>query len=573
LRRSNLEALQKPVKASSLPQPVEPTFGPNTSLRKSFEVTTRQRYVIELFKEADSGKATGKVGGNNFTVTKSRGWVAGKRPLLTCAVAVFLVAAGVRITFLALRGPVLTPDSVDYVRLASNIRAHGAFSLDLEPPFSPTIRRAPLYPALLAILPVSIGKLPIWASGFQLLLDSGVAVMVLLVASASLSLRWATGAGIAYAVFPGAIYFSTNVLSEPLFTFFLVGGVLAAVNGLRSGRGKLTAVGGILLGLATLCRPVALPLPVLLVGVCLLQRGSPQRWAHYFLLIGCAALVILPWSVRSTVVSNHVVLVQGIAPALFYAATRTDWDQQDQESLWLRFGRESEYGRRLGAARTAAEIAEADRLGLHLAIENVRSNPRAYFVSRVKSFPYLFITSFDTFTRINSSFRTLWLQGDFAKLAVKVVLMLLFAVAPFVLALIGLVPSRRDLSAMLVATVWLYTLAANLPMWVEYRFWVPVVPFMLVSAAIGACQLSAWLTARKNGRRELVMTEGRVRAGQALEQRSHPRTGVPTIFELLVPDEFLKGPFDMIRVASLSCHQNVPRLPLATEVRFLKHCH
>jgi hypothetical protein len=37
-----------------------------------------------------------------------------------------------------------------------------------------------------------------------------------------------------------------------------------------------------------------------------------------------------------------------------------------------------------------------------------------------------------------------------------------------------------------VATVWLYILVANLPLWVEYRFWIPAVPFVFISAAQGA---------------------------------------------------------------------------------------
>lgn len=334
------------------------------------------------------------------------------------------------------------------------------------------------------------------ASIAQVLLDSGTAALVFLFVSMVLSLRWATAAGLSYAVFPAAIYYSTNILSESLFTFLLVGGVVAVAIGFRRDRLLLTALGGALLAFATLTRPIALPLPFLFAGVSLLYRGLSRRWLHYAMLILCLALVVAPWAIRCTRASRQLVLVQGIGPALFYVGTRSDWNQQDS-GIWLRFSRTVDYGRRLAEARNAEEIANADRLGFPLGMQNIKSNPRGYLVSRVKSYPYLFMNSFDTFTGINKSFGTLWSEGDVLRLASKLLLMFVFAIAPFILAWIGLIPVRRNLAAMMGALVWLYVLAANLPMWVEYRFWVPAVPFMLAGATMGAHYL--WARLRGKG--------------------------------------------------------------------------
>jgi hypothetical protein len=408
------------------------------------------------------------------------------RGILLWGAVVFLVAAGARITLLALRGPALSPDSADYIRLAENIRAHGVFSLDLAPPFTPSIRRPPLYPFILSALPVSESSLPKWTALLQALLDSGTAVMVLVLASLFLGLRWATGVGLMYAFFPGALYQSTAILTESLFTALLVGGVLATLGGLRKDRLLFTALGGLLLGLAALCRPIALPLPAIVAGVSLFSAGLlRRRCSHYLVLVACAAIMTAPWIVRATHVSNELVLIQGSAAVNFYVTTLTAWDQKDQESLWKRFADEDPYGRRLAAARNPHEVVEADRFGTRLGLQNVRSNPKAYIASRIKAFPYLFISSFDSFTGINKSFQTLWSQHDLPRLAIKTLLMLLFSAAPFFFALIGLILGRRELPAMVVATIWSYMLAANIPMWVEYRFWLPAVPFLFISAAQG----------------------------------------------------------------------------------------
>ena len=191
------------------------------------------------------------------------------KSVLWAVAAVFLLALCARTVFLSVQGVKLAPDTADYIRLAENMRAHGAFSLDVGAPFTPSIRRAPLYPAFLAAFIGSDGVSVAWAVAAQVGMDAAVAVLVLLLAQAVLSLRWAVAAGLAYAIYPGAVYSPTHMVSEPLFTALTVAGTLLVLYGLLRDRLALTTVAGVMLGLATLCRPIALPLPFLLVGVAL----------------------------------------------------------------------------------------------------------------------------------------------------------------------------------------------------------------------------------------------------------------------------------------------------------------
>jgi hypothetical protein len=59
-----------------------------------------------------------------------------------------------------------------------------------------------------------------------------------------------------------------------------------------------------------------------------------------------------------------------------------------------------------------------------------------------------------------------------------------FAVAPLALAILSL--RRRCVQASTAlatsASVWIFTLAAHTPLWISPRFWIPAVPFLLVSA-------------------------------------------------------------------------------------------
>lgn len=415
------------------------------------------------------------------------------RSLFVVGAAVFLIALSARVAFLETNGVQLTPDSADYILLAKNLRAHGAFSLEAEPPLTPTIRRAPLYPVFLAafVRPGGISINGVVAA--QIIMDAAVAVFVfLLVFMIIPSVRWAVGAGLTYALYPGAIYVTPSILSEPSFTFFLVAGVLSVVIAFQQDAPKWSAVGGILLGLAALCRTIALPLPflfsavlILIVGVCVVPMRFSRRLLHSALLIGCTALVVVPWTIRCTRLSERLVIVQGATSVLFYAGTRTDWNQKDQESLWRKFATEDPFGRRVTTAKTPKELADADQVGSELAFQNIRANPRGYLSLRARTFPFLFLTSFDNFTGLHKSFSMAYREGAWLTLFIKATLLIGFSLAPTILGVIGLWGSWRNVAAALASLVWIYTAAINFPMWIEYRYWVPVIPFLLVSSTAG----------------------------------------------------------------------------------------
>jgi 4-amino-4-deoxy-L-arabinose transferase-like glycosyltransferase len=423
------------------------------------------------------------------------------KSLIWAMVAVFATAFCVRIVFVALRGVKVAPDTADYTRLAENIRAHGAFSLEAGPEFTPSIRRAPLYPVFLAGFVHSGNVSQSAVAVTQIILDAGIAAVIVLLVTSLATVRWALIAGAVYALHPGAIYFSTAIITEPLFTPLSVASTVLLIYGLRSNRAVLTTLAGAAFGLATLCRPVVFLLPFLLLAIWLLfSTQRPRKWLHTSLTIVCMTLVLAPWLIRCARVSGHFVFVQGFTPVLFYVATRTDWNQKDEEHLWPRFAHEDPYGRWLDAARTPAEVVEADRFGLGLALRNVQNNPKGYLVSRVSNIPYLFITSFDMFTRVNKSFGQLFRERDLSKLALKLALLLVFSLLPFLLACAGVLGGWRDLTAMMCAGVWVYTFAINFPVWIEYRYGAPAVPFLLVSAAYGAYALTKRFRHRKSPR-------------------------------------------------------------------------
>ena len=405
------------------------------------------------------------------------------RSLWWTALLVFALAFFARMTFYAARGATTAPDSNEYLTLAHNLAAHHAFSLEASAPYIPSIRRSPAYPFLLAVIEWMGLSNPVWIIALQSALDAAVTVIVLILGQLVLPFRWALAGSVFYALHPGAIYATTAILSEPLFTFLLSGAIALLIFGLKSSRVSVTIVAGVAMGAAILCRPVALPLPFLIFGLLLFRRGSARR-SNAFLFLMATLVTIAPWSIRTSSVSGHLVLVQAHSAVNYWAPTVLWLDQRNESAIW-------KYEEALlrdnlpPGDYTPQKSIDSDRILQREAVANIRANPVGYLKSRARSYPYLFLSSFDNFSGINNSFGTLWAQRALPQLAVKVLLLLLFSALPFLFAVIGFVLGRRQLVLVLVGFVWLYMLVIHVPLWIEYRFWVPVVPFLTVGAMFG----------------------------------------------------------------------------------------
>jgi 4-amino-4-deoxy-L-arabinose transferase-like glycosyltransferase len=406
---------------------------------------------------------------------------------------VFLVALAARGLFLASNGVRAVGDTPDYVALARNLVEQGAFSLSPGPPFIPTIRRPPLYPLFLAASFRDGAFFETRAVVLQVVLDALVAVEVFWLASMVAASGWALAAALVYALHPTAIAASSTLLSESLFVLLSVSAVLALAAALRRDRGGLTILAGVVLGLAALCRSIAV-LALLVLGATALLTGAgpPRRLRHVALLLGGAALVVAPWTARCTLVSGEFVLIQSAAAINWYVPTLSSLDQGDEARLWPYFFNQDPYGRRVAAAHTPQDMLAAHRFGYRQAVANVRADPVRYLKSRARTYPHLMLNSGDAFTGINRSFGSLWRARDVPRLAVKALVVVGFSALPLLLGVAGLRRARESVTASLCAAVWVSVMLVHVPLWIEHRFWLPAVPCLLVSAAAGA----AWLTAR-----------------------------------------------------------------------------
>jgi len=222
----------------------------------------------------------------------------------------------------AVERDVIQADATEYHAAAVSLISNSVFSSSLMPPVQPDNYRPPLFPLMAVAVYRACGIRPL-----AVLLLNGVlfALCVLLAprllqalgACDSRALRWTCALA---AVCPVWIVTSLMYMPDALFTLLMAGFCLFWLNAMRAVTLPRVVVAAVLLGLATLAKPVSLYLPVALLLLFAWHAVAQRRVLRPALcaLVFCAvyAAVLTPWYMRNYRVYQRVSFVSYEGPSL-----------------------------------------------------------------------------------------------------------------------------------------------------------------------------------------------------------------------------------------------------------------
>jgi 4-amino-4-deoxy-L-arabinose transferase-like glycosyltransferase len=178
----------------------------------------------------------------------------------------------------------------------------------------------PFYPIFLGGI-YALGGGAAAARWVQLVLALATLVLVFLTARRVFGEAVARVALIAGGAYLPTAFYGTQLMSEILFTFFLVLGVYLLITAAAQERRvwRINAAAGIVFGVAGLTRGVGLAAALAVALLLLLRRGPPaRRWASSTAFAVAVAVAVLPWSAYVYRESGHVVLVDTKGPEILY---------------------------------------------------------------------------------------------------------------------------------------------------------------------------------------------------------------------------------------------------------------
>jgi 4-amino-4-deoxy-L-arabinose transferase-like glycosyltransferase len=407
--------------------------------------------------------------------------------------AALVVALGIRLVvifavFYTLDGH--TGDSAYYMLIARHLHRLG---LSPDNPAVAGMSSGPLYPVFLAPflnwLPDPLTQV-MAARVAQAVLDVGTVALLYGIASMLFGERTAYLALVIQALDPRYILQTALIATETLFIALFTAFIWLYLTAVKKGSLHRYFGAGLLLGLATLTRPIPLLYPLVLAGhAWAIRRTHPRAWAGFGLLaLGMVALVV-PWTARNIYVTGGE-----LVPVTDTAATH----------LWM--SSREEGGDLAGDAFGQAQEEDmgdipsggyATNNYVPSALRNILANPLDWLgrvggeVLSALLQPYGTVVLSEMggptyrpvvldVLRGRAPLSALWhVSGFWRKLVIYI-----FHYVVLIGGIIGIAVSARQWRQVLPLVGWIvYGVAVTAPLLIEPRYVFPVMPYLMLFAA------------------------------------------------------------------------------------------
>lgn len=237
---------------------------------------------------------------------------ANGRNLLWATLALALLAGLLRLAVMEeLFPPQLLGDESYYAEVAASIGRGEGHRYPEQSGTTTRAYRPPAHAFLLSLVlrgvesPVAPDQLH-GALLLQVAISTLLVIVTVLLGRELFDARVGLLAGAAAAVYPNFVAHAHYLWSESLFATLVTGALWLTVANQRRRRGWMAALAGLLFGLAALTRETAIPIAIVAGGWSWwvaprgIRRAATRQSA---LLLACAALTVVPWTLR-----NHEVL-------------------------------------------------------------------------------------------------------------------------------------------------------------------------------------------------------------------------------------------------------------------------
>jgi hypothetical protein len=201
--------------------------------------------------------------------------------------------------FISVHDRPLFSDEKEYDQLATNIATRAIYSYDSVP----TAYRPVGYPAFVGCLYAILGHHVALVKLFQALLDTLSALLIYLLLACHPERTRVFGAAL-WCFCPSAIFYSSLLLSETVFTFLLVVFAWMLLREQQNGTSSSVVLGAAA-GVLTLIKPTAGLFLLFLLVLLPRIKMSPGR---IFPVLITFLLVLTPWLVRNYLVFGHAAL-------------------------------------------------------------------------------------------------------------------------------------------------------------------------------------------------------------------------------------------------------------------------
>ncbi|MGB8347699.1 MAG: glycosyltransferase family 39 protein [Ktedonobacteraceae bacterium] len=433
------------------------------------------------------------------------------------AASIFCLALIVRVVYNLTTGRGYTPlyDSFVYQEIALNLLRTRCFCQVANAPLT---GRAPLWPAVIAVIYDLLGPKNIYVRLFLSCVGSGTCVLVYLFARDLFGRRIGLVAGIIAVIYPNLFIYDGWLYSESLYTFLLFAFCYTLFLVQRTSLARWMLISGILAGLVSLTRPNGVIMPVIVIAwAIVIAWKKVVSWrvaaSAAVIVAGLTLALVGPWTLRNYSIAHQFIPVAtGDGTVLLGAYNHFILDPGPYQYLWIRPTLTNPQLAQAYLGRNCQSYCETQRDAAYKAAASQWIN------GHLSGMPLL----------LAMHVVKLWTpatpEGDLpmnqfpTRLSSRAVVALIniLSYPLFILAAFGLLATRRKWHELLfIYGLIALTFAECIYYYGSSRFRAPIEP-MLVLLAAGAIW---WLVEKDNGTLRWLLNERKRRGGETTDNR------------------------------------------------------
>lgn len=371
----------------------------------------------------------------------------------------------------------MSGDSYGYRSIAVNLLSGNGYAIDAG---IPTARRMPGYPLFLAAFYTAFGTSPVPVQAAQAVIGALSGILAFLLAKELFDELTARISALAVGLYPVLITYSGILLTETIFTFFLLLTSLFFVRAYRSGDLKGYLLAGLSLGATILIRPDVIVMPLLFAAfIVTSSRAVLKSAARLAVFIAGVIILFAPWSIFNYSRFHTFFPGQsgGLGPLVRVSAeyAMRGADEYDKEA-WTAM---DDYLRDMGYY---TEPEKVEKRLLHEGLRMIAARPDKYAMLIARRLPKFWLTSHSAMfgiTRPNAAYMS---EKRYGVIAAKSLLLAL-QVTILALAAAGLVTRLKLSGGMLFLAAMLLFPSLYVFLDGPSRHHVPFMPYFLIFAA------------------------------------------------------------------------------------------
>jgi len=390
--------------------------------------------------------------------------------LIKSLILIFIIALLPRILWFTVKGNSLDiaipagTDAIGYDQIACNILNNNEYSFELG---KPTAYREPVYPLFLAGIYVIFGHSYNAVRLVQIVISAFTCVLIFLFVYENFG-KGAEIASLIACFYPYFIYYSTTILRETLFIYFLLYTVYLLTRVINKRETSLLEA-GVCCGICCLINTTSIIFVVISLIVIFCSKYRKEAMMISFICL----LVYAPWVIRNYKVFHTVILGSNVIGGTLYYANTIDYNICGTD-------KEIEFWKKDKIKNQSLTMSEVDsnRFLLKNATNIIISNPKEYVLQCYKRFIKLY--------RIYPHTGKGYVHSE--NLMVTCSLLSYGIILPF--AILGLALSFKQYkkSLILYIAIFSFTLVYTL-IWSVIRYRLPIEPYIIIFSTLGIIYL------------------------------------------------------------------------------------